>query len=97
MAAGSVDAPSLDEFSRSLTAAGWRVLSANPGFGFGSWSIELAWVVRVSYNGRDGLLLVERQTSRDNWRLVWSASDRGGQTPEVLLTELERLGLTPKG
>jgi hypothetical protein len=74
-----------------------RVLSANPGFGFGSWSLEFEWDLRVSYNGRDGVLKLERETSFDNWRSVWTESGRRDQTPETLLAALERLGLTPKG
>jgi hypothetical protein len=58
------------------------------GFGFGSWSIEVEWNLRVSYNGKDGVLELERETSRDNWRNVWSAHDRRDQTPAALIAAL---------
>jgi hypothetical protein len=82
-----MDAPSVQEFTRALSEEGWRV-SVYPGFGFGSWSIEVEWNLRVSYNGKDGVLELKRETSRDNWRNVWSAHDRRDQTPAALIAAL---------
>jgi hypothetical protein len=83
-----MDAPSLEEFRRALNEAGWREVWAHPGFGFGSWTIELEWALRVTDNGKDGLLLLERETSRDNWVKVWVARERREQTPAALLDAL---------
>jgi hypothetical protein len=80
--------PSLDEFTRALSEAGWRVFSADLGARFGSWSIELEWGLRVSYNGEDALILLERETSRDNWVKVWTARERQDQTTAALLQRL---------
>jgi hypothetical protein len=59
-----------------------------PGFGFGSWSIELEWVLRVEYDGKNGRLTLYKQTSPDNWRTVWSAEEREDQTPTALLAAM---------
>jgi hypothetical protein len=83
-----MEAPSLDEFRRRLAEAGWRELSADEGSAFGSWSIELEWSLRVDYNGKDGQLALYRETSRDSWRLVWSAERPKDQTPTALLAAL---------
>jgi hypothetical protein len=82
-----VDAPTIDEFRRALSKQGWRV-TAHPGFGFGSWLIEIEWGLRVSYNGKDGMLRVEREKSRDNWVKVWAAHERHEQTPAALIAVL---------
>jgi hypothetical protein len=73
---------------RGRRDAGWRESWAHPGYGFGSWSIELEWALRVSYNGKDGVLMLERATSPDNWVKVWIASERRDQTPAALLDAL---------
>ena len=82
-------APALDEFRRALSEQGWREFSADPGFGFGSWSIELQRSLRVSYNGKDGVLQLERETSRDNWVGVWTAYERPDQTPAALIAAIQ--------
>jgi hypothetical protein len=81
-------APSFDEFRRALSEAGWRELSADWGFGFGSWSIEFEWGLRVSYNGKDGLLELERETSPDNWVKIWTARERRDQSPAAVIAAL---------
>ena len=78
----------MDEFRLRLAEAGWRVRRADEGFGFGSWSIELEWDLRVEYNGKDGWLTLRRETSPDNWRTVWIAERRKDQTPTSLLGAL---------
>jgi hypothetical protein len=83
-----MDKPSLDEFRRALSEQGWREVWAQPGFGFGSWAIELEWALRVSYNGKDELLTLERATSQDNWVKVWVGRERRDQTPAALLDAL---------
>jgi hypothetical protein len=83
-----MDKPSLDEFRRALAEQGWRELSVDPGFAFGSRAIELEWALRVTYNGRDELLMLERATSPDNWVKVWVARERRDQTPAALLDAL---------
>jgi hypothetical protein len=82
------DVPSLDEFRRALSEHGWRELSTYPGYGFGSWLIEIECNLRVSYNGKDGVLELERHTSRDNWRKVWTAQERRDQIPAALIAAL---------
>lgn len=82
------DPPSLEEFRRRLAEAGWHELRADEGSAFESWSIELRWAVRVTYNGKDERLGLERETSRDNWRTVWIAEKRCDQTPEALIDAL---------
>jgi hypothetical protein len=42
----------------------------------------------VSYNGKDGVLELKRETSRDNWRKVWTAHDRRDHTPAALIAAL---------
>ncbi len=83
-----MDAPTVDEFQRALSEQGWREVWAHPGFGFGSWAIELEWALRVSYNGKDELLMLERATSPDNWVKVWTAHERLDQTPAALIAAL---------
>jgi hypothetical protein len=83
-----MDAPTLDEFRRALSEAGWREVFAEPGCAFGSWLIELEWGLRVSYNGKDGLLELKRATSPDNWVKIWTARERRHQTPAALLSAL---------
>jgi hypothetical protein len=83
-----VDAPALDDFRRALSEQGWREVWAHPGFGFGSWSIEIEWGLRVSYNGKDAVLQLERETSRDNWVNVWTAHERPDQTPAALIAAI---------
>ena len=83
-----MDKPSLDEVRRPLSEQGWREVWAHPGFAFGSWSIELEWALRVTYNGKDELLMLERETSPDNWRKVWVARERLDQKPAALLDAL---------
>ena len=84
-----MDAPHVQEFTRALSEEGWRV-SVHPGFGFDSWLIEIEWNLRVSYNGKDGVIELERETSRDNWRKVWTAHDRD-QTPAALIAALHNV------
>ena len=88
-----MDAPSLDEFRRALSEEGWRV-SAHPGFRFGSWMIEIEWDLRVTYNGKDEVLELERQTSRDNLRKVWTAVERSDQTPAALIAAIHEASRT---
>jgi hypothetical protein len=83
-----VDTPLLEEFRRQLAADGWRVLSADEGYGFGSWSIELEWGLRVVYNGRDEQLEIYREELRDRWVNVWKATDENDQTPAAVLDAL---------
>lgn len=83
-----MDAPSFDEFQRALSEAGWRELAADRGFEFGSWSIEFECGLRVSYNGKDGLLELERETSPDNWVKIWTARERRDQTPAAVIAVL---------
>jgi hypothetical protein len=83
-----MDAPSLHDFRRQLAEAGWREIGAEEGSGFGSWSIDLEWGLRVGYNGKDDWLELYRETSRDNWRTVWSAVRGTDHTPAALLTAL---------
>jgi hypothetical protein len=82
-----MDAPSIHDFRRRLAEAGWREIGAEEGSGFGSWSIELEWGLRVGYDGKD-----------DGWgcigKRVGTTGELSGalygadQTPAGLLTAM---------
>jgi hypothetical protein len=44
--------------------------------------------LRVTYNGKDGLLQLGRETSPDNWVNAWTARERRDQTTAALLAAL---------
>jgi hypothetical protein len=84
-------APELGAFAHALTEAGWRVRLAMPGYGFGSWLIELEDGLRVFYDGSQGELGVKRATSRDVWVGVWKTKSPDQQTADAVLSALQPL------